>query len=56
MRLIRRETTIQVLEVYAFNATLENELGCPFILMKLKYGKLLQDVWFDQEISQPLRE
>ncbi len=51
MYLIRRETTIPVPEVYAFDTTLENELGCPFILMELKYGKLLQDVWFDQEIS-----
>lgn len=56
MRLIRRETTIPVPEVFAFDASLENELGCPFILMELIYGKSLAEVWFDQEISQPMRE
>ena len=56
MRLIRRETTIPVPEVYAFDASLDNELGCPFILMELIHGKPLQDVWFDPSISQALRE
>lgn len=56
MRLIRRETTIPVPEVFAFDASLENELGCPFILMEHIHGKLLQDVWFDQEISHAKRE
>ena len=36
MRLIRRETTIPILEVYTFNTTVENELGYPFILIELK--------------------
>ena len=56
MRLIRRETTIPVPEVFAFDASLENELGCPFILMELIHGKSLAEVWFDQEISQAKRE
>lgn len=56
MRLIRRETTIPVPEVYAFDASIENELGCPFILMELIHGKPLHDVWFDQSISQAMRE
>ena len=56
MRLIGRETTIPVPEVFAFDASLENELGCPFILMELIYGKSLAEVWFDQEMSQPMRE
>ena len=56
MRLIRRETTISVPEVFAFDASLENELGCPYILMELIHGKPLQDVWFDQGVSQALRE
>ena len=56
MRLIRRETTIPIPEVFAFDASLENELGCPFILMELIYGKSLAEVWFDQEISQAKRE
>ena len=56
MRLIRRETAIPVPEVFAFDASLENELGCPFILMEMIYGKSLAEVWFDQEISQAKRE
>ncbi|KAF6219033.1 hypothetical protein HO133_005577 [Letharia lupina] len=56
MRLIRRGTTIPVPEVFAFDASLENELGCPFILMEHVHGKLLQDVWSDQEISHAKRE
>ncbi|KAM0796936.1 kinase-like domain-containing protein, partial [Usnea florida] len=56
MRLIRRETTLPIPEVLAFDASLENELGCPFILMELIYGKSLAEVWFDQEISQAKRE
>ena len=56
MRLIKRETTIPVPEVYAFDASLENELGCPFILMEHLHGKPLHDVWFAQGISLALRE
>lgn len=56
MRLIRRETAIPVPEVFAFDASLENELGCPFILMELVYGKPLQDVWFAQGVSLAKRE
>ena len=56
MRLIRRETTIPVPEVFAFDASLENELGCPFILMEMIHGRSLAEVWFDQEMSQTKRE
>ena len=56
MRLIRRQTTIPVPEVFAFDASLENELGCPFILMELIHGKPLNDVWFTQGVSQPKQE
>ncbi|CAD6591337.1 MAG: hypothetical protein ASARMPREDX12_005084 [Alectoria sarmentosa] len=56
MRLIRRETTIPVPEVFAFDGSLENELGCPFILMELIHGKPLIEVWFDQGLSQAKRE
>lgn len=51
MRLIRRETTIPLPEVYAFDTSLENELGCPLILMELIHGKPLFDVWFNQSVS-----
>lgn len=56
MRLVRRETTIPVPEVFAFDASLENELACPFIFLELIHGKSLADVWFDQGISQAMRE
>ena len=56
MRLIRRETTIPVPEVFAFDASIDNELGCPFILMEMIHGKPLQDVWFDQGVSHAVRE
>ena len=56
MRLIRRQTTIPVPEVFAFDASLENELGCPFILMEFIHGKPLNDVWFTQGVSQPKQE
>ena len=56
MRLIRRRTTIPVSEVFAYDATLENELGCPFILMEFIHGKPLNEVWFTQGVSQPKRE
>ena len=56
MRLIKRQTTIPVPEVFAFDASFENELGCPFILMERIYGKPLPDVWFDMGISRAQRE
>ena len=56
MRLIRRQTTIPVPEVFAFDGSLENELGCPFILMELIHGTPLHDVWFTQGMSQAKRE
>lgn len=56
MRLIRRETSIPIPEVFAFDASLENELGCPFILMERIEGKPLHEVWWNQSISQAQRE
>ena len=56
MRLIKRETTIPVPEVFAFDASLENELGCPFILMEHVRGKALHGVWWSQSVSQARRE
>ena len=47
MQLVRRKTTIPVPEVFAFRATLENELHCPFILMEFIEGVPLHALWFD---------
>ena len=56
MRLIKCETTIPVPEVFAFDASLENELRCPFILMEHVRGKALHGVWWSQSVSQARRE
>ncbi len=56
MRLVRRMTTIPVPEVFAFDGSLDNELGCPFILMEKVHGKDLDQVWFDREKSPAMRE
>ncbi|MCJ1463850.1 hypothetical protein MMC07_002459 [Pseudocyphellaria aurata] len=46
MQLLKRETTIPVPEVYSFEASTDNELNCPFILMDFIQGISLADSWF----------
>lgn len=48
MRLLRKETTIPLPEVFAFENSCENQLNCPFILISFIEGKRLSDVWFDK--------
>lgn len=48
MRLIRRETTIPLPEVFAFDNSCENQINCPFTLISYIEGKKLSDVWFDK--------
>ncbi|CAG8098334.1 unnamed protein product [Penicillium olsonii] len=48
MRLLRKETTIPLPEVFAFENSCENQLNCPFILISFIEGKKLSDVWFDK--------
>ncbi|CAG8930125.1 unnamed protein product [Penicillium salamii] len=48
MRLIRRETTIPLPEVFAFDNSFENQINCPFILISYIEGKKLSDVWHDK--------
>ncbi|PGG99012.1 hypothetical protein AJ79_08711 [Helicocarpus griseus UAMH5409] len=55
MRLIRREKDVPLPEVLAFDATLDNELACPFILMSYIEGRPLHELWFDQEIPKKER-
>ena len=47
MRLLRRETTIPVQEIFAFNDKPDNEFNCAFLLVRFVEGKSLEDVWFD---------
>jgi hypothetical protein len=51
MRLIRKSTSIPVPEIFAFNSSLDNELGVPFILMSFADGVSAYDVWFDKTIA-----
>lgn len=55
MQLVRRETSILVPDIFAFDATLDNELGVPFILMSFIQGIPLYDCWFDMKISKEKR-
>ncbi len=52
MRLLKRKTTIPVPEVYLFNASLDNEVKCPFIMMECLEGRSLHELWFQPWNSQ----
>ncbi|KAL2012719.1 hypothetical protein VTN00DRAFT_244 [Thermoascus crustaceus] len=56
MRLLKRETTIPVPEVYHFDATLDNSLCVPFILMEYIAGVPLYECWFNRTIPKRLLE
>ncbi|RDW90796.1 phosphotransferase family protein [Aspergillus mulundensis] len=56
MRLISRETTIPVPEVYDFDDSCNNDLNCPFILMNYVDGRPLYDAWFEQSVSLEVLE
>ncbi|KAL6401783.1 serine/threonine protein kinase [Ilyonectria robusta] len=45
MRLLKRETTVPVPEVFEFSATTNNKLNCPYIFMSSISGRPLQEVW-----------
>ncbi|KAH8691003.1 kinase-like domain-containing protein [Phaeosphaeriaceae sp. PMI808] len=51
MRLIRKNTSIPVPEIFAFDSSLDNELGVPFILMSFADGASAYEVWFDKTIA-----
>lgn len=48
MRLILCEASVPLPDVLAFDATLDNELGCPCILVSFGQGGSLYDCWFDK--------
>lgn len=50
MRLLRRETTIPVPDVFDFSSTTENPLRCPYILMSFVTGYSLYDIWFGHRL------
>ncbi|KAI0992956.1 hypothetical protein K3495_g15228 [Podosphaera aphanis] len=51
MRFLRANTSIPIPNVYAFDASLDSELGCPFILLEFISGIPLQECWFDESRS-----
>lgn len=52
MQLLKRETTIPVPKIYAFDASSCNDLNSPFILMERIDGQPLYRGWFDDEIPK----
>ncbi|KAL1857459.1 hypothetical protein VTK73DRAFT_8082 [Phialemonium thermophilum] len=53
MRLIRSRTTLPVPEVYAFDATIDNEIGAPYICMSFLPGVPVSEVWFHDMAPAP---
>ena len=51
MKMIKRATTIPVPTIYSFDASLNNEIGCPYILMEFLNGRPLYEGWFDSGAS-----
>ena len=47
MRMLRQKTSMQIPVVHSFGASMENQLGCPFILMDHMDGRPLYEGWFD---------
>ncbi|KAL9131999.1 MAG: hypothetical protein Q9217_000209 [Psora testacea] len=56
MRLIKRETTVPIPEVYCFNASIHNDLCCPFILMEYIEAVPLYEFWFEKTCSKAVME
>ena len=48
MRLVKRDTNIPVPDVYSFDASLDNEAHCPFIMMEYLQGRPLYELWFQR--------
>ncbi|KAM0796933.1 kinase-like domain-containing protein, partial [Usnea florida] len=51
MKMIKRATTIPIPTIYKFDASLDNEIGCPYILMEFLKGRPLYEGWFDSGAS-----
>ena len=51
MRWMRGKTTIPVPEVYGFNSSIENAIGCPYIMMEYIEGQSLYKGWFNPQAS-----
>jgi len=47
MRLLTKKTSMPIPAVHAFDASMQNPLGCPYILMNYVDGRPLYERWFD---------
>ncbi|MCJ1356642.1 MAG: hypothetical protein MMC33_006637 [Icmadophila ericetorum] len=58
MRLIKRETYIPIPELYAFDASFQNGLGCTYLLMEYIDGLPLNQTnqWLDETVSELVLE
>ena len=56
MRLIHRETTIPIPEIYAFDASLTNDLGAPYMVMSFVPGSTVSELWFDKTGPTPIED
>lgn len=56
IRFLKRKTNIPIPDIYAYNASLDNELNCPYIIMEFVEGTLLSKKWYDGSISDIERE
>ena len=56
MRVIKDRTDVPVPTVHRFDASMDNEIGCPYILMDRVEGILLNKAWFDVNASQHRQE
>ncbi|KAE8145895.1 kinase-like domain-containing protein [Aspergillus avenaceus] len=56
MRLLKRETTIPVPSIHEYDASFDNALQHPFMLMDFIDGRLLPQVWFDSSIPKETLE
>ena len=56
MKMIKQTTTIPIPTVHHFDASANNDIGCPYILMDFLRGKPVWQGWFDNEASSTTRE
>ena len=56
MNMIKQTTTIPIPAVHHFDASADNVIGCPYILMDFLKGKPLWQGWFDKNASKSMLE
>ena len=56
MRMLKKETSIPVPTIYAFDTSSENSVSAPFILMEKLDGRPLNDLWFNEKAPKPCLE